>query len=370
VRRGRGLQRTNVFVAASVLVASGLLAAHGGMTAAFALDAVAPPVTKDHESEGRLLVLNKGDDSLMVFDEPAHTLLNTIPVGKEPHEVAVTPDGRKAYVANVGDDSLSVVDLAAGKVVRTLRPDLIDQPHGLAVTQDGLHVVVTSEGSHRIYLIDAKRDVVERSITTNQRGSHLVALAKWGTQAWIANRGSDTLSLYELPKLTLVKTVPVGPGPEGIALSPNGRFIVTSLQGAGQVAVVDTGGKKVLTRLPAGQIPIRVIFPSASPMAIVSNRGSDDITFIDVAGRNVIATVPVGRRPGGMAVNGRGTRLYVANNDSGTVSIVSIPGREVSGTIPVGKVPDGLAFVAEKTPVAPKEPGPAKPKTSKGGAKR
>ena len=310
--------------------------------------APAEPAKPAAHSEGRLLVLNKADDTLMVFDVPSHVLLKTIPVGREPHEVAVTPDGRKAYVANVGDDSLSVVDLSQGKVARTLKPDSMDQPHGLAVTPDGRHLFVTSEGSHRLYLIDARRDVVQRSITTNQKGSHMVTIGQKGTRAWVANRGSDSLSLYELPGLKLLRTMKVGPGPEGIALSPNGRFVVTSLQGAGQVAVVDAGRSGVLTRLPAGETPIRVLFPAASPMAIVSNRGSNDVTFIDVAGRHVIATVTVGRRPGGMAVNGRGTRLYVANNDSGTVSIVSIPGREVSGTIQAGRTPDGLAFVASK----------------------
>src|SRR6185295_6554306 len=231
--------RTGRITRASMILV--FLGAFGAAVVTFGAGDAPAAASPASNSEGRLLVLNKGDDSLMVFDVPAHTLLKTIPVGKEPHELAVTPDGRKAYTANVGDDSLSGVDLAAGKVTRTIRPDGADQPHGLAITPDGRHLVVTSEGSHRLYLVDVKRDVVERSITTNQRGSHLVALAKKGSRAWIANRGSDTLSLYELPALKLLKTLPVGPGPEGIALSPNERFIVTSLQGAGQVAVVDTG---------------------------------------------------------------------------------------------------------------------------------
>jgi len=342
-------------ILAALLLSGGLVSAAASAGDPTRPSAAAPPRPGAGEparpaahSEGQLLVLNKTDDNLMVFDAPSHQLLKTIPVGREPHEVAVTPDGRKAYVANVGDDSLSVVDLKEGRVRRTLKPDGMDQPHGLAITPDGRRLFVTSEGSHRLYLIDVRRDVVERSITTTQRGSHMVTLAGKGTRAWVANRGSDSLSLYDLPGLKLVRTFKVGPGPEGIAVSPNGRFIVTSLQGAGQVAVVDASRSSVLTRLPAGEAPIRVLFPAASPMAIVSNRGSDDVTFIDVAARHVIATVPVGKRPGGMAVNGRGTRLYVANNDSGTVSIVSIPGREVSGTIQAGRTPDGLAFVSSE----------------------
>jgi YVTN family beta-propeller protein len=143
----------------------------------------------------------------------------------------------------------------------------------------------------------------------------------------------------------LVRTLKVGPGPEGIATSPNGRFVVAALQGAGQVAVVDIAKSEVVTRLPAGQVPIRVLFPSPSPLAVISNRMSDDLTFLDIAARQTIGTVTVGKQPGGLVANPRGTRLYVANNDSGSVSIVSIAGREVTGSIPVGRGPDGLAFV-------------------------
>src|SRR5262245_52660806 len=97
-------------------------------------------------SEGHLLVLNKGDDTLMVFDIPSNDSLATVKVGHEPHEVAVTPDGRKAYVSNVGDHSISVVDLTRNVVTRTIRPDRVDRPHGLAVTPDGRWLLLTSEG--------------------------------------------------------------------------------------------------------------------------------------------------------------------------------------------------------------------------------
>ena len=99
------------------------------------------------DSEGFLLVLNKQDDTLMMFDEPSHRSVATIPVGHEPHEVAATPDGRKAFVSNVGDDTVSVVDLVHRKVATTIHADHLDQPHGLAVTPDGRTLLVTSEAS-------------------------------------------------------------------------------------------------------------------------------------------------------------------------------------------------------------------------------
>ena len=315
-------------------------------------------------SEGHLLVLNKTDDTLMVFDTPSNSLLATIKVGHEPHEVAVTPDGRKAYVSNVGDRSLTVVDLRRNAVAKTLRPDRVDKPHGLAITPDGRRLLLTSEGSHRIYLVDVARDAVERVITTTQSGTHMIALSTDGRRAWFANRESDTLSEYEVSSLHLVRTLKVGPGPEGIAMSPNGRWIVTALQNAGQVAVVDAGRGQVSTRLPAGQVPIRVAFPPRMPVALVTNRGSDDLTILDLAARHVIDTVTLGKHPGGVVTNQRGNRAYIALSEANSVSIMMIPGWEITGTIPTGAGPDGLAFVPPPPPAKKAKPSkgePAKP---------
>jgi YVTN family beta-propeller protein len=309
-------------------------------------------------SEGRLLVLNKEDDTLMVFDEPTHKRLATVKVGDEPHEVAVTPDGRKAYVTNVHDRTVSVVDLKSYAVVATLRPEHADYPHGMAISPDGRRLLLTSEGSHRLYVIDTVRDVVERSITTSQAGSHLIALTKSGHRAWVANRGSDSVSLFELPSLRVLKTIKVGPGPEGIGASANGRWVVAALQKAGQVAVLDASNGQVITRLPAGQVPIRVAFAPAMPIALVTNRASDDVTVLDLAARQVVTTVQVGRRPGGVTFNDRGTRAYVANGESNNVTVFTVPGYERTAEIEAGAGPDGIAFVPAPTAAHP-------PKTQK-----
>ena len=362
-----------IFAGAVIAVAILLSGARSGTWAAdpaASAPAPAPAPPRSRHSDGRLLVLNKGDDTLMVFDIPVNTLLATVKVGSEPHEVTVTPDGRKAYVSNVGGKSVSVVDLRTYKVIATVKPDHVDYPHGLAATPDGRHILLTSEGSHRLYLINTTRDDVEKAVSTTQAGSHMIALARAGKRAWIANRGSESVSLYELPAFRLLKTVKVGQGPEGIAVSPNGRWLVVGLQNAGQAAVLDASSGQLLTRLPAGQTPIRVVFHPTMPVALVTNRDSGDVTALDIASRSAVATVQVGQRPGGVAFNARGTRAYVSNTGSNNLSIVSVPGYEVIGTIPAGKSPDGIAFVAEPAPptIKPAKPAkPAKPVKSSGG---
>ena len=70
-------------------------------------------------SSDLLVVLNKDEDTVTLYDERALDTLATIPVERNPHEVAITPDGQKAFVSNAGADSISVIDmvvLAGGEV--------------------------------------------------------------------------------------------------------------------------------------------------------------------------------------------------------------------------------------------------------------
>ena len=296
-------------------------------------------------SEGHLLVLNKGENTLMIFDVPSHRLLSKVAVGEEPHEVVPAPDGRKAYVSNVRGRSVSVVDLERYRVLKTITSENLEYPHGMAVTPDGRWLLLTSEGSRRLVLIDARRDVIARTLTVSQKGSHMVALVDQGKRAFVTNRESDSVSLVGLPDLKVRRTIRLGPGPEGIAAAPNGRLVVIALQGSGQVALLDSASQEILARLPAGQTPIRVAFAPRSFTAFVSNRGSDDVTVLDLLSRRVKATVRVGRRPGGIVTNAAGTRAYVCNNDSASVSVITVPGFEVKEEIKAGAGPDGVAFV-------------------------
>src|SRR6188768_4066218 len=70
----------------------------------------------------RLVVLNKVDATLVTVDPASGKILGTVATGEAPHEVAVSPDGRTAYVGNYGSQTpgstISVIDLSAMKELR------------------------------------------------------------------------------------------------------------------------------------------------------------------------------------------------------------------------------------------------------------
>src|SRR5207302_7542702 len=63
-------------------------------------------------------VANLGADSVSVIDTATNAVVKTVPVGRNPISVAITPNGATAYVVNLGADSVSVIDTATNAVVK------------------------------------------------------------------------------------------------------------------------------------------------------------------------------------------------------------------------------------------------------------
>ncbi|MGH7150066.1 MAG: hypothetical protein ACREIU_05185, partial [Planctomycetota bacterium] len=144
-------------------------------------------------SEGTLVVLNKSDDTASLVEVSSGKVLATLLTGAGPHEVAVTRDGRRAFVANYGrqqapGNSLTLLDLAERKVAATWTFEKWSRPHGLALSGDEGLLYVTSEGSASLEIVDPRTGKVVASLPTSAQASHMVALASG--RAFVANIGS------------------------------------------------------------------------------------------------------------------------------------------------------------------------------------
>ena len=107
-----------------------------------------PALTPDGR---RVYMANPWSDSVSVLDTSTNTRIASVPVGKEPTSVAVSPDGAHAYVANIVGQSLSVIDTVSNAVSATL--SLGDrQPRHVVVSPDGARVYVAmSEGNSGVF---------------------------------------------------------------------------------------------------------------------------------------------------------------------------------------------------------------------------
>jgi len=332
-------------------ILSFLLAAIAGCAASTSLRAAEGPPP---HPQGLLIVLNK-EDSTVSFVEarpaPAPTerlrLIKTLPTGKEPHEVAVSPDGREAWVSNAGADTLGVYDLRRLEAIVTIRHDRFAFPHGSAFTPDGKKLYVASTRRNSVFVLDVAQRRVAAEIPTGQIDTHMVAMAPDGARVFVPNIGSRAISVIATGNDKLAGEIRVGRGPEGIALTPDGKRLLVANQEDSTVSVIDTATLGVVDAFEVGEVPVRLIITPDGKRAFSADRKGNTVTAIMLDGEHprVVKRVPVGKSPGGMALDGSGRTLFVALNDEARVVLVDTATLEMLGGIAAGKGPDGIAFV-------------------------
>ena len=100
---------------------------------------------------GRVFVSNERGDSVSVFDGNTNQVISTIPVGKRPRGVGISPDGTEVYVAVSLDNLIAVVDPVKLEVIRTFSCG--DDPEAFAVHPNGnIYAGIYQNGSSKGYI--------------------------------------------------------------------------------------------------------------------------------------------------------------------------------------------------------------------------
>jgi YVTN family beta-propeller protein len=105
-----------------------------------------------------------GPSNVVVFDMKTRTILTRIPVDINPGAVVLTPDGKRLFVSNWSSESVSVIDTATNKVIRTLRVGM--NPNDMKNSDDG-RLFIACSNDNTIHVIDTKSlQILERLSTT------------------------------------------------------------------------------------------------------------------------------------------------------------------------------------------------------------
>jgi YVTN family beta-propeller protein len=98
-------------------------------------------------------------------------VVSTLTVGGDPVNIAITPDGATAYVANAGAKTVSAINTATNSVVATIAVGTA--PSDISITPDGTQAYVTNAGSNTVSVINTSTNAVnhngDRGIKSGQR---------------------------------------------------------------------------------------------------------------------------------------------------------------------------------------------------------
>ena len=259
------------------------------------------------------------DTRLWVIDLAANPpkLIDTLNIGKQPSGLSINRAGTMALVANRADGSINVLRITGKKVELIDTVVIGEQVSHVVFTPDGKRALATKFPGHKVAVLDVNGEKVTY-------GKYDMAVGLWpynvditsdGKIALTADNGNsgaadgqvDTVSVIDLeaaPPRVIDKVV-VGDGPEGLAISPTGKFAVALLlRGSnaaksaffynknGSVVGMRIDGKTVTktNEIEVGGLPEGVVFSDDGRYVYVGNFIDKDVSILRVEGDRLVDT--------------------------------------------------------------------------------
>ena len=321
------------------------------LTTVFLALLVAGRVPTAQRGSSQLLVLNKEDANLAIVEPASGNVLGRVPVGQGPHELVTSTDGTIAFASNYGTGpapgrTISMIDIAARKELRRIDVSPLSRPHGLAFANGKLYF--TAEADRKIARYDPATDTIDWQFETGQATTHMVLPTKDARTIFTSNIGGDSVSVIQQATggAWTQTVIPVGKGPEGIALSPDGREVWSAHSRDGGVSIIDVATKKVVQTIALGtRRSNRIKLTPDGRFALVSDLDAGELIVLDAPARKEIKRVALGKMPEGILMSPRGGVAYVAVNGDNFVAVVDLKTWQVTKKISTGIGPDGMAWV-------------------------
>lgn len=212
--------------------------------------------------DGRLLATTERSRSVVLVDTRAGDRLTGIATDQAgSHMVAVSPDRRRAYTANIPAGTVTVLDLAAGRKLKDLTVG--GNPEGIALSPDG------------------------RTL-------------------WVADLVGARVQAFDTRSLKRLAEVPTGRRPIRVLVSPDGRFAVTSNFQDGTLTVIDARSRKVVRTLPVSgeeaAAQVTILFSRDGKRLYAAETGRDQVAEVEFPSGRVLRRLPAGRQGDGLAI--------------------------------------------------------------------
>ncbi|HEX5865961.1 MAG TPA: YncE family protein [Casimicrobiaceae bacterium] len=309
------------------------------------------------------------------------------------NKVVFGDDGNLQLLAP-GTDSVAIVDIgtdpANPRVVTSLplMNSVLGPPTNLAVTPDGTLAIVANsvdwvqDGANWKFVPDNKLYVIDLTSSPPARIDTVVvgkqpsglSINRAGNLALIANRADNSISVLSIQgkQVKLIDTVAMGEMVAAVVFTPDGKRAFAAKFPGHKVALLDVDGQKVTygkRDLPVGLWPYNLGVTPDGKLALTADNGNsgrsdgniDTVSVIDLEANppRAIDRVIVGDGPEGLALSPTGqiaAAMLLRGSDgaknawfynrNGSVAVLRIDGKKVSkiGEVIVGGVPEGAVF--------------------------
>jgi YVTN family beta-propeller protein len=207
-----------------------------------------------------------------VIDTVSLQRLKTIQTRGGVHNTFATPDGAYIVAGSIAGRNLTVIDTRDDEPAWSLFFNNGVRPIGFESKPDGStrRMFVQITDFHGFYVVDfdQRREVARVTLpelpkdqqnwdTLQGSPSHGIGVTPDGTTLWVCSKVNHTVYAYSMPDLKLLGGVSVGHHPDWLTFTPDSRRVYVANAGSNSVSVVDIATRKEVARVPVGQVPKR-----------------------------------------------------------------------------------------------------------------
>lgn len=229
---------------------------------------------------------------------------------------------------------------------------------GVAVLTNTAHsaptVYIPLGSGNQVIAVDAATDRIQASYpaVTNPHGLVATPDGEYLIAGSLAETPVPSGAAHDTPnsKLFLIhpvhghvmSTVPVAGWSHHQAITPDGRYVLSTHPTRNNVSVLDLVGNKIVRSIPTGPAPNYTAITRDGRRGYVSNAGNGTISEVDIPGWAVTRTLEGGPQPEHIVLSGNEQLIYAISPNAGTVAEVAVADGKVKRTFRIGKNAHGL----------------------------
>lgn len=312
-----------------------------------------------------LLALSKTDKKLVVIDYDKLEIIEKIPVGKDPHEIVTSSNGKTAYVSNTGSGkfhSIDIIDLPSLKRSDSIDTSPLMGPHGLAFVENKLWFTV--QGTKTIGSYNLSNRKIDQVIGTGQDRTHMLQVSKDSHHIFATNVDSGTVSIFDYtlhpPTITPMgyalstakpfwdwshTLINADPGVEGLDISSDGKELWTASPSTGKIYIIDIASKKLTQTIDAKIFGAnRLKFSNKDEYVLISSLKTGELVVFDPKTRTEIKRLKIGTGASEILIDKNNSRVFVSCTPDNYVTVLDLKTFKIIKKIDIGGRPDGLTF--------------------------
>ena len=296
-----------------------------------------------------VLVLNSEEASYSILSRSSRMEIARHPVGREPHHLIVTPDGKEVLIGSTVTNELTGLDIKTAERKRVVK-DIID-PYHLGFSPNGKWFVTTAYRLDHVDIFHADGFRLAGRIFIDGLPSHLAFDAESKT-VFVTLQQSGRVAAFDLATQTIKWNVPIGNAPAGIIMLPDDKRLLVALTGEDNIVVVDPKDGTSKGTLQTGKGAHNFWPKGDGRHYFLSNRVDGTVVLLDTKDDpKIVGSVRVPGGPDCMDITADGKELWVTQRFLRRVAVIDIEQMKVVASIPVGKSPHGVFML--KAAVAP-----------------